>query len=135
MLMFLRRLAIFIMILWPGLAFRAVSVRADSWHVTVRGVDAGLNEAPVVAPLKIGVPVGSYVMAPSSGGGILPAQVFEDGGSRYLCAVFPRGTARENVTYSLGSTAVDNPAFGSALSIEPNGKNLKVMLGGHLLTE
>src|SRR5665213_206926 len=76
-------------------------VRADSWHVTVRGGETDLGETPVVVELKEPVPVGLYVMESSSGAGAFAAQVFEDKGGRHLGVVLPHLDAHQTAAYAL----------------------------------
>jgi hypothetical protein len=107
---------------------------ADSWRVIVRGGETDLGETPIVAELKAALPVGLYVMESASGGGAVPAQVFEDRGRRQLGAVVPRVAARETVTFDLKPRSPGDAALVSGLSFQPQGRNLEVKLGEQLLT-
>jgi len=129
-----RSVAVFI-VAWLGLTPTLPPARADSWRVTVHGGDTGLGETPLVAQLKVQLPVGSYLLEPATGGDAFPAQVFDDGGTRLLGTVLPRIAASDNITFTIKSPPPGDTATASGLSFEPQRRNLKVMLGQQLLTE
>jgi Methane oxygenase PmoA len=77
------------------------TVSAQTWRVTFHGGDDDSAEIPIVAVLKDGLPTGLYTLDAGDEAKALAAQVFEEGGKRFLALVLPRKDAHRSARYSL----------------------------------
>ena len=96
----------------PILALAAWAVVGDArgesghWLVTLENIPAGVS-VPVVSPLSVAIPEGSYVLTSEDGKQTLPGQVFQDDGRAYLGVVLPAasGTSARTARYAFAMAA------------------------------
>src|SRR4051794_6972154 len=111
-----------------GLVSAAGSARADNWGLSIRGGEARSVEVPVVARIAESVDAGSYAIVSSDGKTLTHAQVFNDGGQRWLGLVLPAGKTSPEGTYELkpAATAADE---NEGVTFAPAGPNLSISVG------
>ncbi len=124
-----------VLVLWPGPALALEHAGAGAWALSVRGGDVALGETPIVTVTAVAVPSGVYRLLPRNGGEPAIAQVFEQGGQRYVGVIVPRVAARQSTEYAMNPLAADAPELGNGLGVRANGQNLAVELGRRPLSE
>jgi hypothetical protein len=130
-------------LLAPILALAAWAVvgeaRGESgrWLVTVENIPAGVS-VPVVSPLSVAIPEGSYVLTSEDGKQTLPGQVFQDDGRAYLGIVLPAssGTSapatRRYALRAAGESQAEGANRGILLKAE--GSNVSISVDGKPFT-
>jgi hypothetical protein len=119
--------------LHPALAVNRAE--AGAWSLAVLGGDVALGETPIVTATAAAVPRGVYRLVPRNGGEPAIAQVFEQGGQRFVAVIVPRVVARQSTEYAMSPLAADAPEFALGLGARPNGLNIVVDLGRRPLSE
>ncbi len=95
--------AVLITLLYSPYGRRAVC--AGEYRVTLKGVEAELDELPVVVEIGATVPVGTCRLESQGGLATIPAEVFEYHGKRFLALVLGRVPRDRELTYRLARVA------------------------------
>jgi hypothetical protein len=105
---------------------------AQTWRVEVQGNGTDLGETPVVVPLALPLPPGSYSLESPGQGAPRDAQVFLEQGKPYLAVILGGFTVNGKATYTLRPAPASTD---SGVALHRDGANIKVLVDGKLFTE
>jgi hypothetical protein len=106
-----------------------------TYHVTVKGAAADVNELPVVTQISAPLAAGTYRLQPPSDAPAIPVVVFDDHGKRFLGFALDRLHGGDVSAYTLEMGKPSNLADNQGVSLIPDHGNLRVEIDGRRLTE
>jgi hypothetical protein len=115
------------------------SPRSAAWGVTyrltVKDVEPGLDEIPVIAEISEPLAAGIYKLTPSGRQPAILAQVFEARGKHHLAMILTRVPQEKELVYSLDAAGASDFSSFQSVAILPRGRNLAIEIDHRLLTE